>query len=342
MLTGPPKRGKSTLVWALVNAVRRGAGSFLGREVNGGQVVYVSEEGRDTLGEKIAPGPGLAVLDRAGTFPRRPWPEVVSSIGDVAREVDAALVVVDTLPWWAGLGAEAEKDAGRMQEALEPLLEVAATGPAVLVIHHDRKGGGEDGESARGSTASVGTVDAVINLPRRSEKEQPSSRRTLLGLSRWAGATPEALVYERQGDGALVVLAEGERGEVDKRALRDRVLEAIGAGEPTQQDLADALEVSRQRVAPALKDLERDGLVEHIETPQRNVPDRYRRADSVATPRRNPPCDEPMPAGRRPSPIEGDDDGGARRNPPSSLPVATDQLDAWETQVEADRNGGAS
>ena len=334
MLTGPPKRGKSTLVWALVNAVRGGADRFLGREITGGQIIYISEEGRDSLADKVDPGPGLAILDRAGSFPRRPWPEIVRAAAEEAQRRDAVLVVVDTLPWWAALGAEAEKDAGRMQEALEPLLELAAQGFAVLVIHHDRKGGGEDGEGARGSSAAVATVDAILDLQRRGPNEAPSARRTLVGLSRWAGQTPEAVIYERQGDGELVALAEGQRGEVDKRALCDRVLAAIEAGEPTTQDeIGKALEVSRQRVGPALADLVRTGEVEKIESQRKNVAARYRRADSVATLRHNPPSDEPglpMSAVSSPSPIGGDDNGDARRNDSVATPS---DIDRWEVHA---------
>ena len=339
MLTGPPKRGKSTLVWALVNAVRRGADRFLGREITGGHVVYVSEEGRDSLAEKVNPGPGLAILDRAGSFPRRPWPEIVRAAAEEARRRGAVLVVVDTLPWWAALGADAEKDAGRMQEALEPLLELASGGFAVLVIHHDRKGGGEDGEGARGSSAAVATVDAILDLQRRGPHEAPSARRTLVGLSRWAGQTPEALIFERQGDGSLVALAEGERGEVDKRALRDRVLAAVDAGEPTQDEIAEALDVTRQRVGPVLGDLVRTGEVEKIESSRRNVAAKYRRAGSVATPRRNPPCDEhhsPMSAVSSPSPIGGDDNGDVRRNDSVATPSDIDRWEALATESDGE------
>jgi hypothetical protein len=289
MLSGPPKRGKSTLVWSLVDALRRGAESFLGREVSGGAVVYLSEEGEDTLADKVRAGPGLTVVDRAATFPRRPWAEVVAAAGDEAARQRAVLVVVDTLPWFAGLGPEGEKDAGRMQEALEPLLALAARGFAVLIIHHDRKGGGEDGEAARGSSAAAATVDAVIDLARRPTDEAPSGRRTLLALSRWGSETPDALVYERQRDGALVALAEGDRGEAGQRALHRRVLDTIplDGTTVTVKDVAAALGVSDERVRRPLKEMVASEELELLPRKRRNEPDRYRRP--VPTPPSQPP-----------------------------------------------------
>jgi hypothetical protein len=274
MLTGPPKRGKSTLVWALVQALRRGAARFLGRPLTPGPVVYVSEEGRDTLAGKVEAGSGLRVLDRRGTFPRRPWPEVVASISAEVAKAGAALVVVDTLPWWAGLGAEAEKDAGRMQEALEPLVQLASSGVAVLVVHHDRKGGGEDGEAARGSSAAVATVDCIVNLPRRGASEVASSRRTLLGLSRWGSETPEALVFERQGDGELAFVSEGGRDEARQRAVDAEVLAAVGSG-ATVNEVAEAIGKSRQTAQRMLAGLAARGSLIRVEGETQRAPHRY-------------------------------------------------------------------
>ena len=119
---GKPKVGKSTLALALVRAIRSDAGTFLGRRVRQTNVVYLSEEGGSTLLHKLpADDPGLHILTRDNAYPRPSWPELISAAVDRALAVGAELLVVDTFPYWAALAAEREKDAGAVQEAMEPL-----------------------------------------------------------------------------------------------------------------------------------------------------------------------------------------------------------------------------
>src|SRR5262249_21140348 len=113
MLSGPPKRGKSTVVWSLVDALRRRADRFLGRELAPRPVVFLSEEGPSSLRPKVAGGSGLSLLDRSATFPRRPWSDLVALAAEELARVGRGLLVVDTLAWWANLGPDGEKDAGR-------------------------------------------------------------------------------------------------------------------------------------------------------------------------------------------------------------------------------------
>ena len=309
LLSAPPKRGKSTLMAGLVGALSGGATSFLGRAVTGGPVLWVSEESAKSLRPKLAGRRrhGLWVVDRRAAFPRRPWRDFAAGLAEEARQVGAVLVVIDTFPFWAGLGPDEENSAGATQAALEPLLELGAGGPSVLMSHHDRKGGGEDGEAVRGSTALAATVDCLIDMPRRPAAESPSSKRTLLAVSRWGDETPAALVFDRRADGTFAALAEGERDAVGRKALRARVEAAFGEEEVTVADIAEALGVSRQNVETEIKQLVDDGVVEVTQEHRGKQPRRLR---LVATPAGCDNGSRAIGTGSR-SPVNRDDKRGA-------------------------------
>jgi hypothetical protein len=107
------------------------------------------------------------------------------------------LLVVDTVGRWAGVAGDGENNSGTAMEAMEPAHDAAADGLAVLVVRHDRKGGGEVGESGRGSNAWTGEVDIVLQLA-RPEGNAPPTQRVLSTLSRFRD-TPDRLVIDLQG-----------------------------------------------------------------------------------------------------------------------------------------------
>src|SRR5436190_1586116 len=92
-----------------------------------------------------------------------PGRDAVPGAGDEATRL-GALLVVDTLPQWAGLRGDSENSSGAALEAIEPLQRATAAGVGVVLVRHDRKGSGEVGESARGSTAFGGAVDVILQL----------------------------------------------------------------------------------------------------------------------------------------------------------------------------------
>src|SRR5450756_1466972 len=81
----------------------------------------------------------LTWADAAGV----PWPGIIGAAAAKCREIGARLLVVDTLPQFAGLRGDAENNSGDALEAIGPLQLLAADGFAILVTRHDRKSGGE-------------------------------------------------------------------------------------------------------------------------------------------------------------------------------------------------------
>lgn len=274
VLAGKPKAGKSTLALAISRAVSTArVTGFLGHAIDGGPVVYVSEEGASTLAHKLAGD--LRVATRETAWPRPEWPAMVAAAVEEANRVDAALVVIDTFAFWAALGQDAEKDAGAVQAAMEPLVAATSAGLAVLLVAHSRKGGGEDGEGLRGSTALAGAADIVLELER--VKGGPPRHRELLALSRYP-QTPGVLVVSHEAaTGLWSVIGEGtDRG--DGRDISDRtaILVALdGGGELTRPELEAATGAQERQWHGTMEQLIAAGAVTKLGAGKKGDPFRF-------------------------------------------------------------------
>lgn len=195
---GKPKAaGKTT--WALHLCAKVVDGEpFMGLATSATGVVYLTEQSLATFRPALARA-GLqdredfAALFWSDTVGVR-WEQVVNKAVEEAVRRDAKLLVVDTLLQFAGLQGEAENSAGAALAAIKPLQEAAAVhGLAVIIIRHERKSGGQVGDSGRGSSAFAGAVDVVLSI-RRVEGNTRSTMRELHALSRFDG-TPDVLVW---------------------------------------------------------------------------------------------------------------------------------------------------
>jgi hypothetical protein len=174
----------------------------------------------------------LSWADAAGT----PWSEVVERAAEDCRRLGARVFVVDTLPQFAGLRGDAENNAGDALEAIEPLQLLAAEGFAILVTRHDRKAGGEVGESARGSGAFTGAVDIVLALGRESGSSRPTMRH--LGcLSRFDETEPDLVIELLSGRYEVI----GTSAQALAAAQREKLLAALGADPARLEEIAQAI-----------------------------------------------------------------------------------------------------
>jgi len=238
--------GKTTFTAALVRAVLDGD-EFLGQRTKCTPVVWLTEQ---------SPTSFRQVLRRAGLEQRqdllvlswhdtrsRTWPEVAEAAIHRAREFGAGLLAVDTLSQFAGLLGDAENAAGDALRAIQPLQAAAAEGLAVLICRHERKSGGDVGDSGRGSSATAGAVDIVLALRRPEGATRPTIR-SLHGLSRLDG-TPDEVMIELV-DGRYVSL--GTVHDVTAQEARQAVLDTCSVNPAEAMRVEDIL-----RRNPALK-----------------------------------------------------------------------------------------
>lgn len=233
LLAGPPKAGKSTLASNLQRCRETGESLLGSWNVVTGPTLLVTEEGGVAVAYKTEGLHALEVMDRrAAVQAELGFPQMLDAVGGWATEHPGGLAFIDTLAIWAGI--DNENDASEVSAAVAKVTALAqATDLAIVVVHHARKSGGENGEAIRGSGAILATVDIAVELSRVS----PTSD------DRWLDVQGRVILpmrYLLTFDRASMAYALG-----DTSAAKLEAIEADLAGIPadgpglTRQDIAN-------------------------------------------------------------------------------------------------------
>ena len=280
--SGKPKVGKSTVAFGLATAVVTPGARFLGADVVHCPAVYVSEESAATLEHKLPQSDDLRVLTRENAWPKPAWPALLDAAVTEALRVGAKLLIIDTAAYWAGLAAEREKDAGAALATMDALVYAASQGLAVVVPMHTRKGGGEDGEGIRGSSAWAGSADVIVEMDRVPDLPR---QRVLLALSRYP-QTPGTMVVELDECNMLhwrVVSRDEDRSDPKTIAARNRaegdrnaLLTAVSSGASlTRAELEEAIGAPSRQWHKLLDQLVKDEQIHRSGSGIRGNPYRY-------------------------------------------------------------------
>ena len=209
-IVGREKGGKSTLVASSCRAVAMGE-PFLGYEVEQAPVLYLYEGGAQAW-RYLMGDAGLLNCRHlhAHLWPMLPpamraleWPQMCEWIGELAAKLSVRLVVLDIVPTWARLGADAENDPGVARVIMEALRLMATTyNLAVWTLRHTRKGNDEDHiEASRGTGAWIGSADVSLGYRRpldAATKREHPTRRLLTSVGRCALPGELAVDYDRE------------------------------------------------------------------------------------------------------------------------------------------------
>jgi KaiC/GvpD/RAD55 family RecA-like ATPase len=127
----------------------------------------------------------------------------IEELKEYITTFEIGILVIDTLSLFWGI--EDENDNARAIKALSPLLNLAReTNCAIILIHHERKSGGENGRSVRGAGSLFGLVDQLLILDRRHGGTK--TQRTLKIQGRYSESPDELILdfvdgqYESLGD----------------------------------------------------------------------------------------------------------------------------------------------
>jgi hypothetical protein len=269
--------GKTTFVSQMVRQVLDGR-PFMGQPTSKTPVLWLTEQADSSFREALRRADllerkDLTILSWGDTVGTE-WARVVAEAVAEAERRGVRLIVVDTLPQFAGLRGDAENNAGDALAALRPLQVAAAKGLAIIVVRHDRKSGGEVGDSGRGSSAFGGGVDIVLSLRRPDGRPRPTIRR-LEALSRY-DETRSELVIELTDKGYVALGAAAAFAEREARARVMAVaLKEAGAAE-TVDEFVNQTALGRTTIQKVLKELWDTGHLRRTGTGKRGHPYRYR------------------------------------------------------------------
>jgi len=212
---------------------------------------------------------------RTRVHPTQPTVGIRTSEPNQIWHIDTTLIrLLDhTLTAHAGLAGDAENDAGKMGEALEPVLRAAAAhNVALVLIHHVRKwtSGADpaDVDLLRGSGNFAAKVDFLVHVTKPSDAPGRFRRRELHVTGR-LDCEPYSLLIEK-------VLGAPDRYRVlnateadDDPALRDAILEALSTEPLIVADLVKETERRKADVLVQLKSLLTNGAIRGLKKPER-------------------------------------------------------------------------
>lgn len=270
------KAGKTTLILKLVRAAADGL-DFLGKPTLKTPTVYLTEQPIVSFRQAMERAGLLGrddfrVLLHGGTR-GTPWAEVAAAAVEECKRVGAFLLVVDTLPQFAGLRGDSENNSGDALAAMEPLLRAAADDIGVILSRHERKSGGDVGDSGRGSSAFAGAVDVVLSL-RKPAGNSKNTKRVLQALSRFSETPPELLIELTESG----YVALGEPQDAALREAKESILAVAPNLESEATDLKELMEnteVPRVTAQRAVKELTDEGVLSKVGEGKRGSPFRY-------------------------------------------------------------------
>jgi hypothetical protein len=275
------KTGKTTFILSLVRSAADGS-SFLGKCTLKTPTVFLTEQPVVSFRQAMQRADLLGREDFHVLFHSdvrgTPWQGVAAAAANECRRVGAGLLVVDTLPQFAGLKGDSENNSGDALAAMEPLQKAAADGIGIILVRHERKSGGDVGDSGRGSSAFAGAVDIVLSL-RRPEGNGKKTLRVLHALSRFS-ETPAELLIELTESGYVSL---GSASEAALKAAQDSILAIAPKSESEAVDLkelSESAEVPRATAQRAVKKLAEEGELGKVGNGRKGNPFRYFRSEN--------------------------------------------------------------
>src|SRR3990167_9891450 len=217
------KAGKSTLLRCLFLAMAEEQ-EFAGQPTKKTKVLVLSEEDKGDWSDKredvnddlIRP---ILVWSRPIRIKPnlKQWTELIEEVTERCKEDNINLVVIDTLTtFWP---IDNENDSAQVIKALVPLYSFTENHIAVVLVHHFRKGGGDQAQASRGSGALPGFVDNIIEFTRK--EDGLPTQRVLKTYGRFDAVIP-MVVIDLTDDGYITL---GEPWAVSKLARIHKIIE---------------------------------------------------------------------------------------------------------------------
>jgi hypothetical protein len=283
--------GKTTFASYLCRSVLRKE-PFLGRPTNYTKILYVTEQSPDSFRQSIAKS-GLLEHDDfyamfAQDFREQKvyfWSDLTQVVGDMAHKLGADLIWFDTLMELAKV--RDENDPSEATEKMDHIKALTDVGHAPQCIRHDRKSGGDVGESSRGSSNWGGQMDMMCQINR--PEGGPTPKRELWAVGRLDYAPP-FLMVQLGPKGYEVIATERDDASAASRPPRDRnetrVLMLLTTEWQTTGDLALGSDLSEPTIRGHMIRLAGEGRILQQGSGKRGDPLMWKLEKESSTPKR--------------------------------------------------------
>lgn len=265
------KAGKSTLLRCLFLAMAKEE-EFAGQPTKKSRVLVLSEETkgdwserREEIDEELIDG--ILIWSRPLRIKpnMRQWIETIKEVTKLCIEEKIDMVVIDTLSsFWP---IDNENDSAQVLKALVPLYNFTENNIAVLLVHHFRKGGGDQAQASRGSGALPGFVSNIIEFTRKEDGFP--TQRILKAYGRFDDVIP-SVVINLTNDGIYETL--GQPWEVSKSARLQKILdifkessEPLSAKEILNLFVKTGINITSRSIRSYLKDLLDKNILSAVE-----------------------------------------------------------------------------
>jgi hypothetical protein len=249
LLTGPSTVGKTTLLAMLLDRRRQG-GTLLGKTVQAGSTLVLSEENIYLWAwrqKKLDFGANVCFDDLA-VRDFRQLEKYLERLANLFYKRPYELLVIDSLARFLPSG---ENSPAALQKVMQMIGWISDLTIAVLLLHHPRRAGGRPGLAARGSGALPALADVLLDL-RLPPGDPFTRRRHLFGLGRYP-EIPQHLLIEMNPEGTdYAVLADAAEDAAAFAPILDQLRAVLGrAGVPlTRQGILDRWPHAATRPAP--------------------------------------------------------------------------------------------
>lgn len=219
------KAGKTTLICWLLKSIEN-QNQFIGKDTKTVNVLIISEESEAIWAKRkeeyhFGANIWLSCRPLNRKTNTQQWIQFITKTAEFCVENKIGFVIIDTLAtFWP---VRDENDATQVTSALLPLNSLLENDLAVMVVHHDRKSGGEEGTASRGSGALPAYADIIVEFRRFDPSKRNDTRRVVKTYSRYEETPPE-LVLELTPEGYDV---HGTKAQVVQQEKLSLVLEIV-------------------------------------------------------------------------------------------------------------------
>lgn len=219
------KAGKTTLIANFLKTLQDN-GRLAGQNTNKASVLILSEES-DTIWARRRDEHNITLPVWISSRPIRQklgykeWVNLLEEAAKFCEENKVDILIIDTLSaFWS---VENENDAARVSAALLPLNHLLDKNIAILLVHHFRKTGGDEGTAARGSGALGAGVDILVEFSRLDSSDPNCTQRVIKTYSRF-DESPKEVVIDYVDDEYVTI---GTKADVKRSQKLEAVIKAL-------------------------------------------------------------------------------------------------------------------